>query len=74
MDGDYVNEYIMKATEILFPEKQQLFEAIRTSANTVPDRVIVILWNMQLQLMRIQTLQILCSVLFLIEVSMRIFS
>jgi hypothetical protein len=29
----------MKTKEILFPEKQQLFEAISSSAHTVPDRV-----------------------------------
>jgi hypothetical protein len=39
MDGDYVSGCIMKATEIIFPEEQQLSEAIRTSANTVPDGV-----------------------------------
>jgi hypothetical protein len=39
MDGGYVQEYLMRAAEILCPEKQQLFKNISFSANTVAEHV-----------------------------------
>jgi hypothetical protein len=36
-DGEFVKECILKATEILCPEKQQLFKIISLSANTADD-------------------------------------
>jgi hypothetical protein len=38
-DGEYVKECIIKAAEILCPEKQQLFKNTSLSANTVTERV-----------------------------------
>jgi hypothetical protein len=38
-DGEYVKKCIMKAAEILCPEKHHLFKTISLSANTVADRV-----------------------------------
>jgi hypothetical protein len=35
MDGDNLKECMMKATEILCPEKQQLLESVSLSANMV---------------------------------------
>jgi phosphopantetheinyl transferase (holo-ACP synthase) len=38
-DGEYVKECIMKAADMLCPEKQHLFKTISLSANTVANRV-----------------------------------
>jgi hypothetical protein len=38
-DGEFEKECIMKATEILWPEKQQLLKTISLFANTVADLV-----------------------------------
>jgi hypothetical protein len=38
-DGEYVKECIMKAAEILCPEKDHIFKTISLSANTVANRV-----------------------------------
>jgi hypothetical protein len=50
MDGEYVKEYIMKAAEILYPEKQHLFKTISLSANTIADRVNDLAGDIQCQL------------------------
>jgi hypothetical protein len=50
MDGEYVKECIMKAAEILCPEKQHLFKTISLSANTVADRVNYLAGCIQCQL------------------------
>jgi hypothetical protein len=50
MDGEYVKECIMKATEILCPEKQQLFKNISLSANMVAQRVNDLAGDIQCQL------------------------
>jgi hypothetical protein len=49
-DGEYVNGCIMKAAEILCPEKQQLFKSISLSANTVAERVNDLAGDIQCQL------------------------
>jgi hypothetical protein len=49
-DAKYVKEYVMKAAEILCPEKQQLFKNISFSANTVAERVNDLAGDMQCQL------------------------
>jgi hypothetical protein len=49
-NGEYVKECIMKAAEILRPEKQQLFKTISLSANTVADRVNDLAGDIQRQL------------------------
>jgi hypothetical protein len=65
--GWYVKECVMKAAEILHPEKQHFFNN-QASANTIADHIndwteksINILWHIQLQLMRVKTLQMLHS-------------
>jgi phosphopantetheinyl transferase (holo-ACP synthase) len=50
MDGEYAKECIMKAAEILCPEKQQLFKNISLSANTVAERVNDLAGDIQCQL------------------------
>jgi hypothetical protein len=49
-DGEYVKECIMKAAEILCPEKQQLFKTISLSLNTVADCVNDLTGDIQCQL------------------------
>jgi hypothetical protein len=49
-DGEYVKECIMKAAEILCPEKQHLYKTISLSVNTVADRVIDLAGDIQCQL------------------------
>jgi hypothetical protein len=49
-DGEYVKECIMKAAEILCPEKQHLYENISLSANMVAKRVNDLVGYVQCQL------------------------
>jgi hypothetical protein len=49
-DGEYVKECMMKAAEILCPEKDQLFKTISLSANTVADCVNGLAGDIQCQL------------------------
>jgi phosphopantetheinyl transferase (holo-ACP synthase) len=50
MDGEYAKECIMKAAEILCPEKQQLFKNISLTANTVAECVNDLAGDIQYQL------------------------
>jgi hypothetical protein len=84
-DGEYVKECVMKVAEILCSEEHQLFKANNSlAANTVADRendlaedmqcqlnekCIKILRHIHLQLIGVQTLQILRRLLLLSDVS-----
>jgi hypothetical protein len=50
MDGHYVKECIMKAAEILCPEKQQIFKNISPFANVVAKHVNDLAGDTQCQL------------------------
>jgi hypothetical protein len=49
-DDDFVKEFILKATEILCPEKQQLSKSVSHYANTVADRINDLAGDIQYQL------------------------
>ena len=50
-EGSFVKDCLLKASEILIPDKKKVFEGISLSANTVASRIIELADNMQRHLL-----------------------